>query len=163
MTKMTAKEKDQLITDMAHQVISFLKGSGAKRQAHNVTPPWFGKDEICERCEIPPIMWSAVKERAWELGESLCHEYFTGWYVGFDGEQMRCVKQHEAVIKGVVEAASRAFMAFGISGTLEQGKKALDEFGIEICDFPAIMEALGRPLPPEAAKILLESGSDGSG
>lgn len=160
MKRLTAKEKDQMITDMAHQVMENLKGHGAKRQAHNATPTWRCKDDICKECDIPVILWGAVKERAWELGLPLAHDYYTGWYVGFKGEQMRCMKQHETVIKGIANSASRAFMAFGNSGTLQQGKKVLAEFGISLCDFPTIMKALGKPLPREAEQLLLEAGDD---
>lgn len=160
MKRLTKEQLDQMITDMAHQVMRFLKDSGAVRKADNVEPPWFSKDEICDRCDIPPAMFGAVKERAWELGEPLCHGYFTGWYVGFAGEQMRCMVQHHAVIAGLADSASRGFMAFGKSGTLKEGADYLKRAGLKLCDFPALMKVLRKPLPPEATQFLLDSGDD---
>lgn len=164
MAKMTAKQKDQMITDMALQVKAYLKDSGAERKADNIPmkkDDCRTVDEICVACDIPPSLWQNVKVRAWDLGIPLTHGYFLPYYLGTDGEVARCIIQYFTVVNGLIRSLSQGFMALGKSGTLEDAAKyARQQIGIPLSSVPKLMDACGMPLSEEQTR-LLESGDNG--
>jgi len=158
VSKLTAKEKDQMLTDMALQVVNLLKGHGCVREADNVEPPWLTIEDILTQCDIPPSLWRSVKVRALELGYPLTHGYFTGYYIGRDGEQARSVVQQYTTLRGIAESSCETIMAIGRSGKLKDAEKyARLQIGIALADIPKLMAALDMTLP-EAAAGVLESG-----
>ncbi len=158
--KPTSKEQEQILVDLALMVDSWLKKEGCYRIADNQDPPTRSKDEICERLDISPLMFRAVRVKAWELGIPLVYhhyrEYNFGYYIGKKGEEARMLAHAQAVLAGIGESLTNGIMALGkVSNRLEDAEEySRLNLNRPLTQLPNMCKALGSPLPRVAVKVL---------
>lgn len=161
MPKLSGKEQEALLIDLAREVETWLRREGCYRKGDNEDPLTRSKDEICERLDIGPAMFRAVRFKAWELGIPLVYhqyqEFNRGYYIGKKGEEARMLSHAQAILMGIGESVFDGLFALGQAGTLEDAEKySRMMLHRPLKQLPNMLKALGSPLPREAVKVLTD-------
>jgi hypothetical protein len=146
---------------MAYAVTNHLRGVGCVRKADNVQPDTMTVDEICERFDLSPSMWKAVRNKCKELGIPLVHGYFDAYYIGKKGEEARTLIHGQEVIRGIAESLRDDFCYLGKNGTINDAQDyARITFNRSLYELPKMLHALGAKLPESVTKVLASGIED---